>query len=76
MGGANHVETFSNGKRFLYNVKPLKLKFGPSGLFIIDESKRAQNVYYERYSELLTGALDNQVLTCVRLAPLVHNSRL
>lgn len=51
VGGSNHVEIFSNGKRFLYNAKPMKLRFGTGGLFIVDENKRVQNVYYERYSE-------------------------
>lgn len=52
VGGANYVEVFSNGKRFAHKINPLKLKFGPGGLYIIDSEYKIHNILYERYSDL------------------------
>lgn len=46
VGGKYSVEIFSNGRRFLHQITPLKLRFGPGGLYVITASLNVQNIPY------------------------------
>ena len=38
LAGDSTVEIFSNGSRYLYHTKPLRIKFGSGGLYIVNAS--------------------------------------